>query len=168
MKEQLGTLGIKMTELSQYMKISRPSLYKYVDAYDNGSLDVIPEKIVKFFKYLDKHKSITKEQVITLAICEFGDTDSSDRLEYIRAYLLKAGRSNIKVELIYQLISTTVLDDVVTYLTNCVRILSEGPRNDSEIYQVSRLLQMKENVTTNEPLTDEEFEHIKKLIKMEE
>ena len=168
MKEQLGALGIKITELSQYMKISRPSLYKYLDAYENGNYDIIPMKILEFFKYIEKHRSITKDQIITLAICEFGNSDSSDELEYIRTYLLKAGRNNPKIKMIYQLVSTSALDDLVPYLTNCMKILSNGPKNESDLYQISRLLQLKEKIATNEPLTEEELDHIREYVKNKE
>lgn len=168
MKELLKELGIKVTELSQYMRMSRPTLYKYLEAYDGGDSSVIPEKVLKFFKYLDRHKSITKEQVIAMAIFTFGDSDPSDRLGYVRTYLLRAGKDNPKVELMYWLVSSKELDDLVPYLNSSMRILSEGIDTDAQLYQVARLMEFREKVTTNVPLTEEEKEHVRKIMEENE
>ena len=113
MKERLRELGIKTTELSEYMRISRPSLYKYMELYEAGDTSAMPEKVLRTFRYIDKYKSLTKEQVVVFVICEFSDINNSDKKEAIRRYLLMHGPSDAKIGLMYALISTSSIDELV-------------------------------------------------------
>lgn len=41
--------NISLSSFAKCMGISRPTLYKYMDAYDSGNLDLIPDNILKVF-----------------------------------------------------------------------------------------------------------------------
>jgi len=65
MREQLKNLQLRLTELSEYLDISRPTLYKFVEQYDAGEADAIKnEKVVALFNYITKNNNITKKEVI--------------------------------------------------------------------------------------------------------
>ena len=164
MKERLRELGIKTTELSSYMKISRPTLYKYVGLYEQGEYKDIPNNVLQTFKYIDKHKKLTKEQVISFVILEFADEQGSTKKEVIRNYLLSKGNNDPKISLMYQLITTDSLDDIVQYLIKSSSILDEEEINDEEFYQVARLINLKNDVITNSPVTDEELSKAKAIV----
>lgn len=164
MKEKLRALGIKTTELSSYMKISRPSLYKYVDSYEAGDLKSIPDPVLRTFRYIDKYKTLTKEQVISFVILEFSDEDGSDSKEKIRSYLLSKGPKDRKIELMYNLVSTDVLDGLVDYLNNVVRILESDRLDDNDVYQVARWVNLQDDVMKNVPLSKEELDKAKRII----
>lgn len=164
MKEKLRDLGIRTTDLSQYMKISRPSLYKYIELYESKDYKPVPEKVLRVFKYVDKYKNLSKEQIIAFTIGEFSDTDTSDKKEAIRNYLLNKGANDSKIELMYVLTTTDSLDAVVEYLSNAGRILDEGDLDYSKIYQVSRLVNLKHDIMTNTPLDEEEINKTKSII----
>lgn len=157
MKERLKNLGLKTTELSQYMRLSRPSVYKYISLYDNKEYDALPEKVLRTFKYIDKYKTLSKEQVVSFIISEFSDTEKSDRKEQIRSYLMNRGPNDPKIELMYYLISTESLDGLVQYLSNAAKILDEREIDKNELYQIARLVNLKSNLMKNVPLTEEEL-----------
>lgn len=164
MKEKLRDLGIKTTELSEFMKISRPSLYKYIELYESKEYKQIPEKVLRVFKYVDKYKNLTKEQIIAFTIGEFSDTETSDKKEAVRNYLLNKGMNDPKIDLMYVLATTDSLDAVVQYLASAGKILDEGEMDDSKIYQVSRLVNLKHDIMTNTPLDEEEIKKTKSIL----
>ncbi len=162
MKEKLRELGIKTTELSEYMRISRPSLYKYMELYETGDTSAIPEKILRTFRYIDKYKSLTKEQIVVFVICEFSDINNSDKKEAIRRYLLMHGPNDAKIGLMYALIATNSLDELVPYLADSALILEEKMVDRTDLYRVSRLVNLKSNLMKNKPISDEEIEEAKR------
>ena len=164
MKEKLRDLGIKTTELSEFMKISRPSLYKYIELYESKEYKQIPEKVLRVFKYVDKYKNLTKEQIIAYTIGEFSDIKTSDKKEAVRNYLLNKGMNDPKIDLMYVLATTDSLDAVVQYLANAGKILDEGEMDDFKIYQVSRLVNLKHDIMTNTPLDEEEIKKTKSIL----
>lgn len=161
MKERLKDLGIRTTELAEYMKLSRPSVYKYIDLYENKDYKSIPEKVLRTFKYIDKYKTLSKEQIVSFIIYEFSEFQNSDKKEAIRNYLMNKGSNDTKVDLMYQLISTDSLDDIVQYLSNASRILDCDEIGQSELYQVARLVNLKSSLMKNIPLSEEELEQAK-------
>ena len=164
MKEKLRSLGIKTTELSQFMKISRPSVYKYIELYESKEYKQIPEKVLRVFRYIDRYKSITKEQIIAFIISEFSDFEDSDRKESIRNYLLNKGKNDPKIELMYVLITTDSLDPIVQYLSVAGTLLDKGDLDDSELLQVAKLVNLRSDIMTNKPLTEEEIDKSRKLL----
>lgn len=166
MKEKLRDLGIKTTELSQYMRISRPSLYKYLESYESKEYKVIPEKVLRTFRYVDKYKNLTKEQIITFVICEFAEEETSDKKESIRKYLLTKGSNDPKIELMYALINTDIFDGVTHYLNEVCRILEKGELTESEIVQISRFINFRTDIMVNKPLTEEEIENAKESLEV--
>ena len=162
MKERLRELGIKTTELSDYMRISRPSLYKYMELYEAKDTSAIPEKVLRTFRYIDRYKSLTKEQIVVFVICEFSDINNSDKKEAIRRYLLLHGPNDAKIGLMYALISTDSLDGLVPYLTESAAILEEPEIVESDLYKVSRLVNLKSDLMKNNPVSDEEIEKARK------
>ena len=164
MKEKLRGLGIKTTELSEYMRISRPSLYKYIELYESKEYKLVPEKVLRVFKYVDKYKNLSKEQVIAFTISEFSDTDVSDKKEAIRNYLLNKGANDPKINLMYVLATTDSLDDIIQYLSSAGKILDDGDYDESKIYQVARLVNLKSDIMTNKPLSEDEITKAKTII----
>ncbi len=164
MKERMRELNIKLTELSEYIKVSRPTLYKYIESYESGDLGTIPERVLSLFKLMDT-PGVTKEQVVTFTITSFSGSDTKDIRDRIRNYILNPSASQAKVELMYKLATTDCIDDIIPYLNGCMDILSEGRIDDDKAYQVARLTILRSKVSKNVPLSDEELEEAKELLR---
>ena len=164
MKDRMRELNIKMTELSEYIDVSRPTLYKYIDSYENGDLSSIPDRVVSLFRTMET-PGITKEQVVSFTITTFSKNDVTDDKEVIRRYLIDPSASPEKVELMQKLATTDCLDDLVPYLNGCVDILSKRTIEDREVYQIARLLLLRSKVTRNVPLDDDELKEAKEIAK---
>ena len=164
MKARMRELNIKMTELSEYIKVSRPTLYKYIESYESGNLDSIPDRVVSLFRLMD-NPDVTKEQVVTFTITTFSEGDSTDPKDVIRRYLSDPSSSADKTELMYKLATTDCLDDIIPYLNECIDILSEKRTDNESIQQVARLMIMRSRTIKGVPLKDEELREAKETMR---
>ncbi len=64
LKDRLVDLDIKITELASYLSLSRPTVYKFIDLYDQRKFKSIGELPLAVFKYIDSHPYCGKENVI--------------------------------------------------------------------------------------------------------
>lgn len=79
MRKKLKQLGLRLTELSTYLKYSRPTLYKYLDDYDRKKYEMIDFKVKKVFDFIMKKTTLTKISVIEYII-SLEDEQSHDEI----------------------------------------------------------------------------------------
>ena len=68
LKNKLKELGIRLTELSDYFNISRPTIYKYIEHYEEGKLDQINPLVRTVFVFIESKDVISKKEVVTYII----------------------------------------------------------------------------------------------------
>ncbi len=73
MKEKLKQLNLRLTELANYLNISRPTLYKYLDEYESKNYKDIDKNTRKVFDYVKKRSTISKVAVIDFIINDLYD-----------------------------------------------------------------------------------------------
>lgn len=64
---------ISITELSRLTKKSRPTLYKYIDNYENNNLNDVPYSFIVLFQEIEEGAS--KRQIEDLCFKTFGEED---------------------------------------------------------------------------------------------
>lgn len=67
-RKKLKDLGIRLTEMSEYFNISRPTLYKYIENFESGNIEQIPNSIRNVFLYTMQKTVISKKEVINYII----------------------------------------------------------------------------------------------------
>jgi predicted transcriptional regulator len=80
MKEKLKRLNIRLTELSHYLNLSRPTLYKYIDEYENRKYKDIDKRTRQVFDFIKKKSTISKIEVIDFIINQ-GTDDVRDEIK---------------------------------------------------------------------------------------
>lgn len=82
-----------ITEVSDRLNVSRPSLYKYMDYYDRGDYDPIPPRVLAFFRMVDDggdkddmnrallESSLRKDQA-RLRMMDHAEQPGGDRLSW--------------------------------------------------------------------------------------
>ena len=68
MREKLKELNIRITELSDYTSLSRPTLYKFLGFYEKGRYKNINDNVLRLFKYIDGTPNIGKANVIAYIV----------------------------------------------------------------------------------------------------
>lgn len=71
MKEKLNSLNMRLTELAHYLNLSRPTLYKYIDEYENRKYKDIDKRTRQVFDFIRKKSTISKIAVIDFIINQY-------------------------------------------------------------------------------------------------
>jgi len=98
MRKILHDMGLNITEISEIMDVSRPTMYKFIDSYENGDRDKIDQNVLKFFDSVKRNPKMKKK----------------DALYY--ALLLQGGRSETHNDRINSIVTVTAVERPVRKL----------------------------------------------------
>lgn len=65
---KLKKLDIRLTEISTYLNYSRPSIYKFIEDYQNKKYAGLPHIVKETFDFINKSSTINKLSVIDFII----------------------------------------------------------------------------------------------------
>lgn len=119
LRNKLKDSQMRLVELSSYLSISRPTLYKYLEAYEAKDFNNIERQCLELFTFIDNSKSPSRPTIMDYLIhkvlpVETMQNASRDILSGVR----KLTESPIdldrkKVKIIEMLSSSSLLDDHV-------------------------------------------------------
>ena len=66
-----------ITELSILTGKTRPTLYKYINAYDSGDLDSIPYSFIQLFNLMEK-PNVKRNEIVTFCKNNFIEVDKDE------------------------------------------------------------------------------------------
>ena len=137
-KEDLKKLDIKITELSDYLKISRPTLYKFMEMYDSKKTKELDKRILDLFNYINKNIDlIEKRNVINYIfnkfshLINFEDNSLYQIINNVREYVINNPNTE-KTFFIDEIIKSKHYDLVIHYLYNISNIISKNKLTDEE------------------------------------
>ncbi len=137
-KERLKDIELKITELSDYLQISRPTMYKFIEAYDAGDNSGINKNVLKLFKYIDENPVIGKKTVVSYILTnlveekELGDSSENRLYNQIKRYIISNPES-AKTQFIELAIQKTDYDDAIKYLLKIYPLFKKRKLSDEEI-----------------------------------
>jgi len=142
-RERLKELQLRLTELSEYLTISRPTLYKFVEYYDTGQREMIKNPMVlKLFDFITKNKNLGKKEIVSYIadgkICSGEDKAFN--------FIVKADTAEHKVLNLIQTYVNGAYDE-----NNC--------SND-----LGKLILLINDININKELSEEEVTCVKNLI----
>ena len=120
-RQRLKEADLKITELADYLHLTRPTLYKYIESYDGGDKDSINKKVLKLFKYIEENTLAGKKTIVNYILTnlveevDLDDSDASAKFTKVKKVMLSDPESN-KTQLINIIANKKTLDDVVDYL----------------------------------------------------
>lgn len=137
-KEMLKKIDIKITELSDYLKISRPTLYKFIDNYDNKNIKEMDKRLVDLFNYIKKNIDlIEKRNVINYIFNNFNEYSNLEEdnlyriINNFRSYVISNPKSE-KTFIVDEIIKNKYYDLIVHYLYSIHNIISKKKLTDEE------------------------------------
>lgn len=128
--DRLQSLDIKITELANYLQISRPTMYKFIDAYDRGDRGSVNPSVLKVFDYISQNALIGKRNVIAYILTNLTDEKSTGTLEQqelireIGNYVLKNPDSE-KTMFIKSCVHNSYYDTAIHYLVEIGPLLTK-------------------------------------------
>ena len=167
MRERLKELDIRITELADYLHISRPTLYKFIENYDQGNTRGIDKSILDLFRYINETPYIGKKNVISYIINNLSPDMSSDESSLERAVkTFERGKaySREKADFIQMMINSSFFDEMMPYLSKCNEILSKDGLSDDDIDYLSSFLLFKDRVENGGELTKKEKTRVKQIL----
>ena len=63
-RDRLKELEIRITELADYLQISRTTLYKFIELYDSGQQKDVNPSVRKLFDFIENNELIGKKNVM--------------------------------------------------------------------------------------------------------
>ena len=135
--ERLQSLDIKITELASYLKISRPTLYKFIESYDRKERENINKSVLKVFDYVMNNELVDKRNVIGYILANATDcksslgSDEQELLTEIRNYLANSPNPE-KTSFIKYCIQKNNCDIFIHYLMEIRPLLSKKKLSSDE------------------------------------
>ena len=154
-RDRLKELEIKITELADYLQISRPTMYKFITLYDEGQKKEISPSVARLFDYIEKEQLIGKRNVINYILNNMSmrqeiDTPQVNKLvKLIKEYVSENPKSE-KTQFIEKCVSSSQFDLMIHYLLEIKSLinkksLSEEDKQKLEPYY--EIIKLYSNIT---------------------
>ena len=141
-KERLKELDIKITELANYLQLSRPTVYKFIELYDNNDKAEINKSICDLFDYIEENELIGKNNVINYIINKMSLVKNSDNeninslISDIKDYIFSNQESE-KTQLIKKIINTSQYDLLIHYFFDITSISKKRKRSELDLKKLN-------------------------------
>lgn len=116
-RDKLRNIGFRLNELTVYLDISRPTLYKYLELFEKQDFDSIDKKTYDLFKYIESTRAITKPILTDYLFNQYVKVSKDDQPNELidkLTSLLKSKKKldKAKIELIKRIIEVENIDDL--------------------------------------------------------
>lgn len=129
-KEDLKFLDIKIKELADYLNISRPTLYSFIQIYEGKEYSKLDERVLNLFKYIDSNKMIEKRNVIHYILTKMQEGESLEDSEIALKIqritdLIRKNPNSEKVSVLDFIVTNNCFDTILHYLFEIKAIISK-------------------------------------------
>lgn len=132
LRDKLRDSNIKITELSYYLGVSRPTLYNFLDMYINKDYSSLEKKVFDVFKFIDDSKNLTSPILVNYMISKkVSDNVSIIReIDQVEEELRRLKQSElmkdkIKYNFIENVITTNKVDFIIEDLIDFIECSSD-------------------------------------------
>ncbi len=155
LRNRLKEMDLKITELADYLQISRPTMYKFIECYDNQEFDSINPKVLKLFNFITENELVGKKSVIKFIlenlvdVKEMEEGDELDTIKKIRKFIVSNPES--KKSIFFEIcVNTDIFDDIIFYLVDIKDIAKKRNITDEEKEFLLPYLELKEKIKNKE------------------
>lgn len=140
-RQRFREMDFKITELAEYLQITRPTLYKFIDDYDSGNFALINKRVLKLFNFIENNPLAGKKTILVYILNnlvdekEMGEEDEVSKFTKIKKYILENPSSN-KSAFIELIISRKDFDSIIDYLVEIYPLLKKRKLSDDEIVKL--------------------------------
>ena len=133
LREKLKQIGFKLTDLSEMLNISRPTLYSIIEQYEVGQRDKIDSKLLAFFKYIDEDETANRLDATRFVFEKITSSNiiTSNQLQEKISNLLKK-ENHEKVKFIELLVKTDFFDPIMGYMTECYELIDKHNKSTED------------------------------------
>ena len=167
MRERLKELDIRITELADYLHLSRPTLYKFIDMYEQGTTRGIDRGVLDLFKYIEDSPYIGKKNVVSYIINNLSPDvaiDESSLEKAVKTFEKSKSYSREKADFIQVLINSQIFDELIPYFNRCNKLLSSDDLSEEDIDYLGNFLIFRDRVENNYELLKKEKTRVKQIL----
>lgn len=138
LRDRLKEMDFRITELADYLQISRPTMYKFIDYYDENNFELINKKVLKLFNYIKENELAGKKNVINFILNnlvdlkELGDNEEIQQIKNIKNFILSNPESK-KSKFLTLCIKKDTFDKLIYYLVDISHLLNKRKLNNEEM-----------------------------------
>lgn len=170
MREKLKDLNVRITDLSEYLDLSRPTLYKFMDLYDKRKYKDINKSVLKLFKYIDETPNIGKANVMAYIlnnpdITTKNNNDIDSIMNVVAAHRISLEDLPEKTDFIRNVLENDLIDEILPYLNHCFSIYQNNKYSDEDHQSLSKLVLFKEDVLKGKKPTKLKIEKTIELLR---
>lgn len=136
-RDRLKEIDIKITELADYLQISRPTMYKFLEFYEQAEFSLINKNILKLLNYINDNPLVGKRSVISFILNNLSDTKICEEtpenktVQKVKNFIYENPNSS-KSMIIKNILNHRDLDVLVNYLAKILPLLKKKRLNDDE------------------------------------
>lgn len=151
LRERLKTMELRITELADYLQVSRPTMYKFIDYYEKSEFDLINKKVLKLFNYIKENDLVGKKSVINYILTnltevkELGDSGELEIIKKIKKFIISNPESK-KSQFLVLSASNDIYDDVIIYLVRIYSLLKKRNLTEEESQLIQPYLIFKKEL----------------------
>lgn len=137
-RERFKEMDLKITDLADYLHMSRTTIYSFMDAYDKGNKSVISQKVLRLFDYVMDNPLSGKKNVVSFILSDItNDMERIDKAEInaispIMKYMADYPESP-KAQFFQLAVSISDFDSILEYLLKVYPLLRNRRLTDEEI-----------------------------------
>lgn len=142
LSDRIKEIGLKKTDLANYLQISRQTLYRFIEYYENGDFNQVNPIVIKLFKYIESEPLIGPTNVISyildnlVLVKEMSNSDQNIKINTIKKFLIDNPNS-FKSSFIELIVKRKDFDLIIEYLMEIYPLLRKRKLTDSEINKLS-------------------------------
>lgn len=143
LRDKMRKADFRLVDLAEFLDISRPTAYKFIELYERGQKDKIQAKVLRLFEFIDKQEDLSRIGILRhIATINLGKQDTKEskaQKEEIIASLLKK-ENKTKIDFIDLLSSSEIYDAILGYLLECAKIISRPNPTQSDLERLEPLI----------------------------
>lgn len=154
LRERIKQMDLKVTELSDYLQISRPTMYKFIEYYEEQNFDLINRKVLKLFNYIAENEFIGKKTVVSyilnnlVELKPIGEKNDVAVINKLRKNLVENPESK-KSKFLEMCVTTTFFDELINYLPDIANISKKRKKTETEQELLDAYREFVERIKTN-------------------
>jgi len=141
-REKLKASQVRLVELASYLDVSRPTLYRYLELYEQKEYNEIDKRCYDLFSFIDKTRNLTRPIMMDYLINKILPIEANNEydVETIASVRkLAQSQSEIdmkKIRLIRALSMTNQLDCILdNMLQGLLDSSKNNQMNENEVYE---------------------------------
>lgn len=146
LRDRLRELGIKIVDLANMLDISRPTLYKHIESYENNTLENLDSSYIALFNYITQNEFINAKNVfiyITQNILRLKERDFQGSMAMGRVAITGNAQKDAFITL---LLESNRFDDLLGYFISCYELLQKDTLSDESKAFLQPLLKLYESL----------------------